>query len=88
MSPLVIPTYPNLPPLSGDMGHRDELKGRNWSGLSGTWVRSKGMTKGIRSIEYLGCGKEGTCWYVGERVGLEKRATKTYTNVWISGNNR
>ena len=57
------------PPLSGDMGHRDELKGRNWSGLSGTWVRSKGMTKGIRSIEYLGCGKEGTCWYVGEGYG-------------------
>ena len=32
VSPFVIPTLPNLP-LMGDMGVRDGLKERSWSGL-------------------------------------------------------
>ena len=34
MSPLVIPTSPNIP-RSGDMGQGDELKGGTWPGEKG-----------------------------------------------------
>ena len=55
------------------MGHRDELNGGTWVDWCGTWVRSKGMTKRDKEwLEYLGYGKEGTFWNVGEEWGYRR----------------